>query len=72
MSIKILIDMNLSPEWKSVFISAGWMATHWSDEGDPRAPDRVIMDSMLLTKVLFGAVTLGTISCVPSQEPSLR
>lgn len=44
MSIKILIDMNLSPEWKSVFISAGWMATHWSDEGDPRAPDRVIMD----------------------------
>jgi predicted nuclease of predicted toxin-antitoxin system len=44
MSIKILIDMNLSPEWKSVFVSAGWTATHWSEEGDPRASDRVIMD----------------------------
>jgi predicted nuclease of predicted toxin-antitoxin system len=44
MSIKILIDMNLSPEWKSVFTSAGWTATHWSEEGDPRASDRVIMD----------------------------
>ena len=44
MSLSILIDMNLSPDWVPVLQSAGWTATHWSTVGDHRAPDRTIMD----------------------------
>ena len=44
MSIKILIDMNLSPDWGSLLQDAGWSATHWSTVGDPKATDRTIMD----------------------------
>jgi len=41
--MKILIDMNLSPEWASVFRGRNWDALHWSQVGDARAPDREIM-----------------------------
>jgi len=44
MSIKILIDMNLSPDWVPLLQNAGWQATHWSKVGDPKATDRTIMD----------------------------
>lgn len=44
MSIKILIDMNLSPNWVPLLQNAGWPATHWSTVGDPKATDRTIMD----------------------------
>jgi predicted nuclease of predicted toxin-antitoxin system len=44
MSIKILVDMNLSPDWVPVLQNAGWSATHWSTFGDPKATDRTIMD----------------------------
>jgi predicted nuclease of predicted toxin-antitoxin system len=44
MSVKILIDMNLSPDWVPLLQSAGWSAVHWSAVGDPRATDRTIMD----------------------------
>ena len=44
MSVKILIDMNLSPDWVAPLESAGWSAVHWSMIGDPRATDRAIMD----------------------------
>lgn len=43
MSLKLLIDMNLSPDWVGVFQRHGWPAVHWSEVGDPRASDRVIM-----------------------------
>lgn len=43
MSIKILIDMNLSADWAPLLQNAGWPATHWSTSGDPRATDRSIM-----------------------------
>ncbi len=42
--MKILVDMNLSPEWISVFAANGWDAVHWSDIGDPRAADAAIME----------------------------
>ena len=42
--MKLLIDMNLSPQWIEVFERHGWQALHWSTVGDPRAADRVIMD----------------------------
>ena len=44
MSIKILIDMNLSSNWVPLLQNAGWSATHWSTVGDPKATDRTIMD----------------------------
>ena len=43
-SIKLLIDMNLSPDWVPVLTRGGWPAVHWSTVGDPRASDRTIMD----------------------------
>jgi predicted nuclease of predicted toxin-antitoxin system len=44
MSIKILVDMNLSPDWVPVLGRHGWSAVHWSTVGDPRATDRTLMD----------------------------
>jgi len=42
--MKILIDMNLSPEWVGVLERHGWTAVHWSTVGGPRAEDSVLMD----------------------------
>ena len=42
--MKILIDMNLSLEWISIFEQHGWHAVHWQEIGDPRASDIIIMD----------------------------
>ena len=42
--MRILIDMNFSPCWVEVLRQAGWEAEHWVDVGDPRAPDRSIME----------------------------
>jgi predicted nuclease of predicted toxin-antitoxin system len=61
--MKILIDMNLSPEWEEVFRSAGRLATHWSRVGRPDATDQEILswaqknDHLLFTHDLdFGAI----------------
>lgn len=39
----MLIDMNLSPSWVEAFEAEGFEATHWSQVGDPEAPDREIL-----------------------------
>ena len=44
MSVKILLDMNLSPDWVAFLQQQGWTAKHWSTVGDPKATDRTIMD----------------------------
>ena len=44
MSVRLLIDMNLSPDWVPVLKNHGWLAVHWSTVGDPRDSDRAIMD----------------------------
>lgn len=44
MSVNVLVDMNLSPDWVPVLQRHGWSAVHWSTVGDPRATDRTIMD----------------------------
>jgi len=44
MSIQILIDMNLSPDWVAELSKHGWVSVHWSAIGDSRATDREIMD----------------------------
>lgn len=42
--MKILIDMNLSPEWIVTLNGAGHQAVHWSQTGDPKAEDAAIME----------------------------
>ncbi len=41
--MKILLDMNLSPDWVQALQQEGWSAQHWSTIGDPRTTDREIM-----------------------------
>ena len=43
MSLRIVVDMNLSVEWIPLLEQAGWTAVHWSAVGDPRADDATIM-----------------------------
>jgi predicted nuclease of predicted toxin-antitoxin system len=43
MSLRIVIDMNLSLEWIPLLEQAGWTAIHWSSIGDHRADDSTIM-----------------------------
>src|SRR5262245_58121105 len=73
MSIKILIDMNLSPEWISVFEQEGWAAIHWSAIGEPTADDTTIMHwastngYVVFTHDLdFGAILAATRAIAPS------
>lgn len=42
--MKILIDMNLSPDWAAVFAAQEVESVHWSTIGDPRAEDEKIME----------------------------
>ena len=42
MSMQILIDMNLSPDWVDELAIHGWHSVHWSTTGDPKATDREI------------------------------
>lgn len=41
--MKFLLDMNISPLWIEVLKSNGWETVHWSQVGDPRAPDRDVL-----------------------------
>jgi predicted nuclease of predicted toxin-antitoxin system len=63
MSIKILVDMNLSPDWVSHLQSHNWIAIHWSAIGDARASDKTIMDWALANGfvVLTHDLDFGTI-----------
>jgi predicted nuclease of predicted toxin-antitoxin system len=42
MSVRLVVDMNLSVEWVTELALHGWSAVHWSTVGDPRADDSVI------------------------------
>lgn len=42
--MKILIDMNLTPQWVTVFEKAGIESVHWSKIGSHDASDRKIME----------------------------
>ncbi len=41
--MKLLLDMNLSPDWLPLLREHGYEAVHWSAVGDGRAPDTDIM-----------------------------
>ena len=40
--MKILLDMNLSPRWQATLSNAGIESVHWSEVGDPCAPDALL------------------------------
>jgi predicted nuclease of predicted toxin-antitoxin system len=71
--MRLLIDMNLSPEWVEVLGEKGFEALHWSQVGMPNAPDREIMawakanGYILFTHDLdFGAILAATRARGPS------
>jgi len=41
--VRVLVDMNLSPEWVGCITGAGFEAVHWSTIGAGNAPDAVLM-----------------------------
>ncbi|TVQ06435.1 MAG: hypothetical protein EA359_01115 [Balneolaceae bacterium] len=41
--MKILIDMNLTPDWVHVFQENGYSAVHWTEKGIANATDQTIM-----------------------------
>ncbi|WP_201219744.1 DUF5615 family PIN-like protein [Halochromatium roseum] len=41
MTLRLVIDVNLSPEWVPILSEAGFEAVHWTEIGDPSASDRV-------------------------------
>ncbi len=64
--MKVLVDMNLSPDWVGFFAEAGFEAIHWSNVGSKSATDRELMrragenDHVVLTADLdFGAHSCG-------------
>ena len=71
--MKILVDMNLSPEWVIGFIAAGWECLHWSKVGDPAAPDSELMTwakdhgfAVFTHDLDFGALLAATGAVAPS------
>ena len=71
--MRILVDMNLTPEWCGVFERRGWAAVHWSQIGDPGATDREIMEwastngyAVFTHDLDFGAVLAATRARGPS------
>ncbi|MCX5949977.1 MAG: DUF5615 family PIN-like protein [Cyanobacteria bacterium] len=40
---RLLVDMNISTEWIPLLRAAGHWAVHWSEVGNPRAPDTALM-----------------------------
>lgn len=71
--MKIVVDMNLSPEWVPVLRLARFEALHWSTIGNPNAPDAEIMQwarenqAVVFTHDLdFGMLLAHTQSGAPS------
>lgn len=71
--MKILIDMNLSPEWASLLWGSGFEALHWSKAGDATAADETILQFaadhgyVVLTHDLdFGIALAGSRRAKPS------
>ena len=71
--MKLLIDMNLSPEWVTLLSESGWQTVHWSSVGAQNAPDREICSYaktegyVILTHDLdFGTILAATRADFPS------
>ena len=73
MSVQLVVDMNLSPDWTAELARHGWSAVHWSSVGDPRADDAAIMAWALANGYVvfthdldFGAILAMTHATGPS------
>ena len=71
--MKILVDMKLSPRWVHVLSQHGHTCLHWSQVGDPRATDLVIIEwsrskgYVILTHDLdFGAILASARASKPN------
>ena len=71
--MKILVDMNLSPQLCPFLAAERWTVVHWSSIGDPRAPDSVLLTwakdngYVVVTHDLdFGAILAATRATGPS------
>jgi predicted nuclease of predicted toxin-antitoxin system len=71
--MKLMIDMNLSPEWVKVLEAEGVDAVHWSTVGSVSALDKELMawakrnGHIVLTHDLdFGAILAATNADAPS------
>jgi predicted nuclease of predicted toxin-antitoxin system len=71
--MRVVVDMNLAPEWAEVLSRNGIPAVHWSAVSDPRAPDAAIMawarehDHVVFTHDLdFGTLLAHTRAAGPS------
>ena len=47
MTLRFVIDMNLSPAWARHLRTLGFEALYWSEAGDPKATDKSIMEQAL-------------------------
>ncbi len=63
MTVRLLLDMNVSAEWISELSLHGWDAIHWVTVGDPRADDATIMAWALANRyvVFTNDLDFGTI-----------
>ena len=73
MTLRLLVDMNLSPAWVEVLRKAGFEAEHWYRIGAPNAPDSELFawarenGYMVFTHDLdFGALLAATGAESPS------
>lgn len=71
--MKIVIDMNLSPQWVGILTTEGHNCVHWSEIGPPNATDREILfwarsnGFVVFTHDLdFGAILAATDADSPS------
>jgi predicted nuclease of predicted toxin-antitoxin system len=71
--MKVLVDMNLSPDWTHFLGASGYETVHWSDVGPTHATDHELMrwaianDHIVLTADLdFGAILAMTQGTKPS------
>ena len=71
--MKLVIDMNLSPDWVPVLVDAGHVAAHWFSVGAPTAKDHDILmwarerQYVVFTHDLdFGAILAATEADSPS------
>ena len=73
--MKLLVDMNLSPDWVAEFQSRGVESVHWSDLGSASATDDEILawcadhDHILFTHDLdFGAILAASKGRTPQRR----
>jgi predicted nuclease of predicted toxin-antitoxin system len=74
--MKILLDMNLSPNWKEFLEKNEYITLHWTEIGEKTAPDSEIFDwaskenyiifLFLPTILIFGAILAFTNAIKPS------